>query len=672
MKKLLIFLLVLNSAPSWGQPSTIFEPIDIFNLEFVSNPQISPDGSKIIFTRNFKDIMTDRNLSNLWITNFDGSESRPLTTGNQNDYNPIWSKDGKRILYMSNKDGSSQLYLRWLDSGLETKLTNVQNSPGGISWSPDNQFIAFSMFVEESSSSIVKMPNKPNGAKWNDPPKYIDRISYRGDGRGYLKQGNNQLFILPVDGGTPRQITSGPYNFGGPSWTLDGQSLICTSNMHENRELEEARNSEVYSVRISDGKVTALTSRKGPDGGPVVSPDGKLIAYTGFDDKYQGYQLTGLYIMNIDGSNPRLISNNLDRSINDYYWGGDSKGLYFSYDDQGNTRLAYIDLSGKINQLTNNIGGLSLGRPYTAGSFSVSSTGKYAYTLGGPDHPSDLGSGEKGKVNRLTRLNDDLFKYKKLGRVEELWWESSHDKKRIHGWLVTPPDFDPSKKYPLILEIHGGPFAAYSPFFSAEVQLYAAAGYVVLYTNPRGSTSYGEEFGNLIHHDYPNHDYDDLMSGVDAAIAKGFVDESKLYVTGGSGGGVLTAWIVGHTDRFKAAVVAKPVINWYSFVLYADGIPFFYKYWFPGTPWDNLEQYMRRSPISYVGNVTTPTMLLTGEADFRTPIAESEQFYAALKIQKVETAMVRIPGASHGIASRPSNLIAKVQAILGWFEKYKD
>ena len=236
---------------------------------------------------------------------------------------------------------------------------------------------------------------------------------------------------------------------------------------------------------------------------------------------------------------------------------------------------------------------------------------------------------------------------------------------------MKPTDFDSKKKYPLVLEIHGGPFTNYGFRFSAEVQLYASKGYVVLYINPRGSTSYGKEFGNLIHHNYPSQDYDDLMSGVDYVLERDYIDKDNLFVTGGSGGGVLSSWIVGKTDRFNAAVVAKPVINWYSFVLYADNVSFFYKYWFPGLPWDNLDQYMKRSPISYVGNVKTPTMLLTGEQDFRTPMAESEQFYAGLKLNNVESMLVRIPGASHGIAARPSNLIAKVNAITAWFEKYK-
>ena len=314
---------------------------------------------------------------------------------------------------------------------------------------------------------------------------------------------------------------------------------------------------------------------------------------------------------------------------------------------------------------------MSFSRPYSGGFFSLSKNNRYSFTYGTAYNPADLAVGYRGSKKRLTNLNKDLFDYKNLGNVEEIWYESSYDGKMIHGWIVKPPNFDSSKKYPLILEIHGGPHTNYGFHFSSEVQLFASKGYVVLYTNPRGSTSYGKEFANLIHHNYPSQDYDDLISGVDFVIEKGYIDESNLFVTGGSGGGVLTSWIVGKTDKFTAAVVAKPVINWYSFVLYADNIGYFYKYWFKDFPWDDPESYLKRSPISYVGNVKTPTMVLTGEKDYRTPMAESEQFYAGLKLNKVETMLIRIPNANHGIASKPSNLIAKVNAIIAWFEKYK-
>ncbi|MGB5481241.1 MAG: S9 family peptidase [Eudoraea sp.] len=666
-----LFIVFLIGATAFGQQKTNLELTDIFNMEFVSDPQISPDGTKIIYVRNFKDIMTDKNLSNLWIVNFDGSQNRPLTNGNQNDLAPRWSHDGNKIVFKSNmQDDKMKLFMMWMDTKEYVALTNTISAPGGVSWSHDDSHVAFTMFVPKKSESIIKLPTKPEGAKWNKPPVYIDELNYRGDGKGYYKSGNEQLFVLSADGGTPRQLTFSEYDHGAPIWSKDNRRLYFTANLHENHEFEP-RNSEIQELNLADNSIKALTDRLGPDNGPALSPDGKYLAYTGFDDKYQGYQITQLYLMNADGTNSRLLSANFDRDIQNISWAGDGKGLYFQYDDKGDTKVGFISNAGKVTPILENLGGLSLGRPYNAASFTVSKNNKFAYTLGGTDHPADLGAYYKGNNQRVTKLNDDLFSFRNIAGVEELWWESSFDQRKIQGWLVKPPNFDPSKKYPLILEIHGGPFTSYGSVFSAEIQLYAAQGYMVLYTNPRGSTSYGEEFGNLIHHDYPNHDYDDLMSGVDEVIKKGNVDEENMFVTGGSGGGVLSAWIVGKTDRFAAAVVAKPVINWYSFVLYADGVGFFYKYWFPNKPWEDPSSYLKRSPLSYVGNISTPTMLLTGEEDYRTPIAESEQFYAALKLEKVETAMVRIPGASHGIANKPSNLIAKIASVLAWFEKYK-
>lgn len=670
MKKILLFFF-LSSQLLLAQQSDKLELLDIFNLEYISDPQISPNGKQVVYVRNFKDVMTDKNLSNLWIVNFDGTQNRPLTTGNNSDNSPRWSPDGKKILFKSNMDGEMRLYLKWLDSQQPQVLSNSNDLPGSISWSPDSKFIAFSKFVIKENSSPVKMPKKPEGAKWNDAPKYITEMNYRADGAGYLKSGNTQLFVVSIVGHTPRQLTFSPFDHGIPVWGKDGKSLYFSANLGEDHELDPM-NSEIHKLDITDGKITTLTNRQGPDSNPIISSDGKKIAYLGFDDRLQGYQLSQLYIMNTDGSGSKNISEEFDRDISDISWDRNGDGLYFQYNDKGSTKLGYISTSGKVKEVTNNMGGLSLGRPYNAASYSIAENGNYAFTSGKNAMLSDLGVGNKGNDRVLTDVNSDLLSFKKLGKVEEIWWKSSVDQRDIQGWIVTPPDFDPNKKYPLILEIHGGPFASYGNVFSAEIQLMAAAGYVVLYTNPRGSTGYGEEFGNLIHHDYPNNDYHDLMSGVDAVLEKGYVDSENLFVTGGSGGGVLTAWIVGKTDRFKAAVVAKPVINWTSFVLYADNPAFFSKYWFGKKPWEDPKSYFKRSPLSYVANITTPTMLLTGEEDYRTPIAESEQFYSALKLEGVETAMVRIPGSGHGIANRPSNLIAKVAAILSWFEKYKD
>jgi len=322
-----------------------------------------------------------------------------------------------------------------------------------------------------------------------------------------------------------------------------------------------------------------------------------------------------------------------------------------------------------------NLGSASIGRPYGGGSYSVSDKGNIAFSHVTTSTPSELavvGRKSNSQPKLLTSLNENLLKSKTIGNVEEFWVDSSVDGFKVQGWIITPPNFDPSKKYPMILEIHGGPYTNYGSRFSPELQFMASRGYVVVYTNPRGSTSYGEGFAAYINHNYPSEDYNDLMDATEHVVDQGYVDDNNLFITGGSGGGVLTAWSIGKTDRFKAAVVAKPVINWYSFVLTADGSPFFSKYWFKDKPWESPEDYLKFSPISLVGNVKTPTMLLTGQEDYRTPMSETEQYYSALKLQGIDAVMVRIAGSGHGIAGKPSNLFRKVGYITNWFEKYKD
>ncbi len=670
----LLTLLLSPMATLAGQESgKVFKAMDVFGIEIAADPQISPDGQRIVFVRSGFDVMMDRATSNLWIVNADGSEQRPITTGSAGQGSPRWSPDGNRLLYLSSEDGGAEIWVRWMDTGQTAKITNLTESPGNLAWSPDGKSIAFTMFVPEKRQPLaVEMPSPPEGADWGPPIRVIDNMNYRADGNpGFVPDGHTHLFVLPAEGGTPRKLTEGPYHHLSPAWMPDGRSILISANRREDAD-HEPMDSEVYQVEVETGRLTKLTDRYGPDGSPTPSPSGTHIAYTGFDDQYLGFQASDLYVMNADGSGPRLLTEDFDRSIGAIQWAHDESGLFFSYDDEGNGKVGFIDLQGQLEERLEDVQGLSTGRPYGGGQFSVAENGRIAFTIGRPSHPAELavaGPGG-GSVRQLTDLNQDLLGHLNLGAVEEIWYESSFDGRRIQGWIVKPPDFDPSKKYPLILEIHGGPFSNYGDRFSSEIQLYASSGFVVLYTNPRGSTSYGMEFGNLIHHAYPSQDYDDLISGVDAVIDLGYVDEDQLFVTGGSGGGVLSAWIIGHTDRFRAAVVQKPVINWYSFVLHADNPGFFYKYWFPGPPWEHMEQYMERSPLSYVGNVTTPTMLLTGEVDYRTPMSESEQYFAALQIEGVPSMLVRIPDASHGIASRPSNLLAKVQHILAWFEKW--
>lgn len=665
-----------------GKLPTVLQPMDAFQIEFASAPQISPDGLRVAYLRNSMDIIKDRQRSELWTVNVDGSEHRPLAAGGQNISLPRWSPDGKRLAYVSKESetGPAQIFCRWMESGETARLTQLAEGPDHLAWSPDGRALAFVMLVPEEVKPLVETPAKPKGAEWADPPKIIRKALYRFDGKGYLKDGFRHVFVLLAEGGTPRQLTSGNYHHEGPlSWSADGKSLYFSANRNDDWELDP-RESEIFSAALTDGALVRLTSRKGPDHEPVVSPDGRRLAWLGFDDKKLSHQETELYVIDLDPAQQtfanrsrRSITARLDRTILAPVWSADSSGLYVQYDDTGTTKLAFVSLAGEIAMLAGHVGGVTLDRPYASGTFSANGKGAFAFTRSEPDYPAEVAVGKKGAtdVRQLTRLNDDLFGQRRLATTEELWFKSSADGRRIHGWIVKPPGFDAKKKYPLVLEIHGGPFANYGDRFSMENQFYAAAGYVVLYVNPRGSTGYGQEFANLIHHAYPGQDYDDLMSGVDAAIGLGYVDKENLFVTGGSGGGILTAWIVGKTGRFRAAVSAKPVINWYSFALTTDMYPYFNGYWFPGVPWEHTEQYLRRSPISLVGNVTTPTMLLTGEDDHRTPIPESEQFYQALKLRKVDTMLVRVPGASHGIVERPSRMMIKSQIVLKWFEKYR-
>ncbi len=652
---------------------------DVFNLELATSPHISPDGRRIVYARQFADIMADRRRSNLWIINTDGSEHRPLTTGNFSDSSPRWSPDGTQIAYLSDRDGTTQIYRMWLDTGQTAKLTSLENAPGGIAWSPDGKRVSFVAHVSEKPRSLITMPAPPSGAKWAEPARAIDKLVYRFNGPGYLKPGYSQVFVIPAEGGTPRQISSGNFQHGGigfrasdPVWTPDGKYLIMSANRRSDYELDPL-DTEIYEFSLADGAVRALTNRKGPDNTPQVSPDGKYIAYTGFDDKYQGYQVTRLHLMNRDGSESRLLTGDNDRDVGNIRWAPEGSGIYFTSDDQGNTGLYYVSLDGKRKQFARDVG--STASAYGGGAdYTVSKTGVIAFAHTRPDRPGDIAvvnivTPRSFKV--LTAVNDDLLGHKILGQVEEIWYESSKDKRKIHGWIIKPPEFDPSKKYPLILEIHGGPFANYGDRFDLEKQVMASRDYVVLYTNPRGSTSYGGEFGNLIHHAYPGDDFYDLNSGIDAAIAKGYIDTNKLYVTGGSGGGVLTCWMIGHTTRFRAAVTVYPVINWYSFVLTSDIGNFTSKYWFPGLPWDHVEHYEKRSLLSVVKNVKTPTMVLTGEEDYRTPMSDSEQYYQALKLLGAESVLVRVPGEPHGISRLPSHHLSKMLHIVGWFDQHR-
>lgn len=679
---LLLLLLPLAAPPTFAAAAPPaakgLQPMDVFELELATDPQLAPDEKFIVYVRRSNDVKTDRRYSNLWRVATDGSEHRPLTSGFFSDAGPVFSPDGRRLAFVSNRDGSPQIWMLWLESGQIARLSNLAEAPANLAFAPDGQTIAFTAFVPGKGPRIATdMPSAPAGAEWAAPAKVYDRLVYRANGQGYLAPGFDHVFVIPAEGGTPRQVSSGDFAHNTqPRFTPDGKSVIVAANRRADWDMEPL-DTELWELPLDGGEPKALTSRRGPDNDPALSPDGKSIAYLGFDDRYQGYQVIQLWVAGRDGSAPRSLTASLDRDAEDPLWAPDGKSIFFRFDDHGRSFLGQVSLDGKITRLAEDLG--AGGSAYSGGGlFSVGNKSGLAFAAASPTRPGDIAylpAPSKAVPNPqprfLTEVNADLFAQRTLAQVERMETKSKHDGRPIEAWLVKPPGFDPAKKYPLILEIHGGPFAAYGPHFDIEKQVWAARGFLIVYANPRGSTSYGQEFGNLIHHAYPGDDFYDLDSVVDAVVAQGFADTEELYVTGGSGGGVLTCWTIGRTTRYRAAATVYPVINWFSWVLTSDLPSFGVKYWFPGLPWENTDHYMKRSLFSVIDKVVTPTLVITGEEDWRTPISESEQYYTALKLKGIETVLVRVPGEPHGIRVRPSHHIAKILNIVGWFEKHR-
>lgn len=655
-----------------AEENKAFDPMDVFELEWASDPQVSPDGETIVYVRRSNDIMKDRVRSNLWQIKRSGKNHRPLHSGFKNSYSPRWSPDNTRIAFVSNNSGSTQIHMHWVDSGETTVISQVQESPSSLSWSPDGKWLAFTMNVKGKSTSLVKSRTKPDGASWAKKPITVTTTRYQYDGRGIVEPSYRHVFVVPADGGTARQLTNGNFNhYGSLAWSADSKDIFFSAHRSDDWELISGE-SNLYKITISNNKLEQITSMPGEERSPSISPNGKVIAFYVKERRPLAYTPSRIAVMNLESGNMQIISNDLDDDSDNLFWSNDGESIYFAFDQRGKRTIKKISLSGKVSDFADNVGGTTIGRPYISGEFHAAND-VIAYTFGQADRPADIAITVNKETNVVTSLNEDILGQRKLGKVNEITYRSSFDGQEIQGWYITPPDFNPKKKYPLILEIHGGPHLAYGPHFSAELQIMAASGYIVFYDNYRGSSSYGEDFALLLQYKYSSkEDFADHMSGIDALINKGIVDDKNLFIAGGSAGGIATAYAIGLTNRFNAAVSSKPVINWLSKPLTADSMVGQIYHQFPGPPWEHLDHYWERSPLSLVGNVTTPTMLITGEEDRRTPISETEQFYQALRLKGVDSAMIRIPNTSHGIASRPSNLITKIDHILAWFEMYTE
>jgi dipeptidyl aminopeptidase/acylaminoacyl peptidase len=663
---LLAFAILPGAAAPRAQEARLFDKSTFFQMESLSNPSISPDGTTVLFSRSHVDIMRDQGQSNLWVIDLAGTRLRQLTDGAWNDSSPVWSPDGARIAFLSNRSGTSQLHVMWVDTRETLQLTRLERPPASITWSPDGKQIAYTSLIPDESPVLpVRLPPVPRGAQLARGAVVIDRPSWASDGSGPTTKGHTHVFLVDASvGGTPRQVTTGHYNHSAPAWSADGRTLYVSGIRKPDAEYLVG-DSEIYAVNVESRAVTTLTDRNGPDSNPEVSPDGRWIAYTGYDQRQYTNHLSNLYMMDSGGARKRQWVGNLPSSPSNVAWAPDGSGVYYSMQAEGeeHTWFAPADVGLPPKKLT--VGGFVLS------GVSIAKNGQAVGVRSNFREPGQLvafTASRPTEMRVLVDVNRDVLDGRKLADAETLWF-TSKDGLKVQGWLMKPANFDPAKKYPMVLWIHGGPWSMYNVGWSWAYQNFAANGYAVLWTNPRGSTGYGQEFVNGIQYSYPGKDYDDLMAGVDAALAKGFIDRDNLFVCGGSGGGVLTAWIVGHTNRFRAAVSMRPVIDWHSFVGTTDGINWYRQ--FQKYPWEDPMEYAVRSPLHYVANVTTPTMLMTGEADLRTPISQTEEYYRALKLlRKADTLMVRMPEEYHGWR-RPSHQLLQQLYLLAWFEKYR-
>ena len=638
--------------------------------ERVSDAQISPDGTRIVYTRQAVNKQEDKWESALWILNADGSQHRFLVKGQ----NARWSPDGKRLMYLAEGEPKgSQLFVRWVDAdGPATQITHVAEAPRNAKWSPDGKWIAFAAFVPEQEKWTIGMPAEPKGAKWTPAPRVVSTLHYRQDQVGFLEDGNTHLFVVPADGGTARQLTSGKWSVGagelraGASidWTPDGKSILFDGNRSPDSDTQY-QTSVIYVADVASGAIRELVNKPGAWGKPVVSTDGRTVAFTGYGASGHTHTVSDLYVVPISGGSAdmRKISGDYDRDPINMRWAPDNTGLYFDADDSGARNVQFASIVGGVKPVTTGRRMLSFD--------SVSKDLVAAGISADLNHPQDVVKftlKQPGQITQLTDVNGDVLQGIQLAKVDEVTYPSSGNAK-VMGWIYKPPSFDASKKYPLILEIHGGPFGNYNVGFNYMFQNFAANGFVVLVTNPRGSTGYGSEFINGIDHNYPGPDFDDLMAGVDTVVGRGYVDTSRMYVSGCSGGGVLSSWVIGHTDRFAAAAVRCPVTNWLSMAGHTD-IPLFTYSFFRKPFWEDPSDWLSHSSLMSVGKVTTPTLLMTGVLDRRTPMPQTEEYYAALKVRGVPVKLLEFAGEFHGTGSKPSNYIRTQLYMMSWFNKY--
>ena len=641
----------------------------------VGDPQVSPDGAKVLFTYSEVNMEEDKYDTQIWIRDLKERRPRQFTYSKENSSNPRWSPDGKMIAFTSNrpseedpkeedkKKKKAQLFVIPTDGGEARQLTRVEEGVQKPTWSPDNKNIMF-----------LSPAFKGEKANEESDVKIIRRMKYKHDGKGFSVEKYIHLFVVPAKGGKVKQLTDGLYDVDAVAWSPDGKTVAFIANMDEDADKSFFR--DIYTVPAKGGEPELLWKGFGRLGALSWSPCGKYIALTGReieDPKLVWHKNSELYLMPADGGEPKCLTADFDRTVGgtDPVWSPDSKHVYVTFPHNGARNIYRVSMEGEVEPVTEGnmtVSGFTLDESGTVIAFNAS------------DHvkPTELYVKDSKGQRELTEMNKGILKKMRISEPEEFWFAAS-DGVRVQGWIVKPQGFRKGKKYPTLIEIHGGPRGAYGFKLDSaehEFQVLADNGYVVVYTNPRASIGYGEQFAGLISGHWGERDYDDIMEATDHVIENyDYVDPERVGVLGGSYGGFMTNWIVGHTDRYKAAVTQRSISNWYSFHGTSDigwmTLPT-HELVNGKDPWDDLELCMEKSPITYVKNMVTPLLIIHSENDYRCPMEQGEQLFIALKKLGRTVEFVRFPDEPHGLSrtGKPKHRVERLQHIIRWFDRY--
>ncbi len=655
---------------------------DLYRIQTPQTPRLSPDGERVIFSLTRIDQTTQKKTSNLYLITVKDGVQRQFTFGDQIDASPEWSPDGSTIAFLSNrgdKEKPLQIYLLPASGGEARPLTEFKGEINGYCWSPDGTKILFNGI--KMDAEVVERQEDENKRKLGVVSRHITRLTYKLDGYGFLPKEREHIWVVDTATKETRQLTDhAVFDEQQTSWSEDGKRIVFLSNRQPDPDMDVYA-VDIFTMPAEGGEFTKLNTPRGGKNAPVFSPDGKWIAYYGADDEGKMYENNDIWVVSTDAQQPaRNLTEKYDfyagdSVINDLggiepippIWSKDSRFVYFRTAENGSSMIKKVDV-------TNGDVSVVVGPGGDVGSLGFSQNqDAFIYCQGNMYDPSQIyyqAMGEKSS-RKLTSINKELFDEINLGKVEEVWFKSPSGSD-LQGWIMTPPDFDPSKKYPSILEIHGGPWAMYGNLMMHEFFYLASKGYVVYFSNPRGGTGYGTEHAKAITNNWGGPAMDDLMAFSDLVAERPYIDREKMGVTGGSYGGYMTNWIIGHTDRFKAAVTQRCVSNLVSMWGSSDMGYLFEQDFGNVPPYVSIENLWNNSPIKYIGNAKTPTLVIHNEMDLRCAIEQGEQVFVALKRMGVDTEMVRFPEEPHGLSrmGRTDRRIARLNHILRWFEKY--